>query len=267
VATPKKEMSHGTEGNEEIEQATEERQKNTACEKSSYCYTQSPWYTTGRILTHLDGGRESPNEREWFWDSQTRRLYVDSYAVILMAWTQWTLYFRGPVTNAEIFELLAVEAERARPPMTRAFRRAARRAHLWPEEATALIEQRRSLTELSGISPYIEKYIERWVEDPPPRTVTPRIRSGFLTMTEARAALATTVDRLSVSHFLPVSVPSVVLGARMYDVNRQPVGSGICPFDAVVSMGRRNTQLEPTWHWKQKLKALARLDQPERYPG
>jgi hypothetical protein len=32
-------------------------------------------------------------------------------------------------------------------------------------------------------------------------------------------------------------------------------------------MGRRNTQLGPTLHQKQKLKALARLDQPERYPG
>jgi hypothetical protein len=35
----------------------------------------------------------------------------------------------------------------------------------------------------------------------------------------------------------------------------------------VVSMGRRNTQLEPTLHSKQKLKSLAGLDQPERYPG
>jgi histidinol phosphatase-like PHP family hydrolase len=94
------------------------------------------------------------------------------------------------VTNAEIAELLAVEAETSRPPMTKAFRRAARRAHLWPEEATALIQQRRSLTELPGIGPFIEKYIVRWIEDPPPRTITPPIRSGFLTMTQAQAILA-----------------------------------------------------------------------------
>lgn len=93
------------------------------------------------------------------------------------------------MTNAEIAELLAVEAETSRPPMTKAFRRAARRAHLWPEEATAFVEQRRSLTELPGIGPYLEKYIVRWIEDPPPRTITPPIRSGFLTMTEAQAAL------------------------------------------------------------------------------
>ncbi len=40
-----------------------------------------------------------------------------------------------------------------------------------------------------------------------------------------------------------------------------------CPVTRVVSMGRRNTQLGLTLHQKQKLKALARLDQPERYPG
>ena len=30
-----------------------------------------------------------------------------------------------------------------------------------------------------------------------------------------------------------------------------------CPINAVVSMGRRNTKLEPTLHRKQKLKSLA----------
>jgi hypothetical protein len=70
------------------------------------------------------------------------------------------------VTNAEIAEWLAGEAKRARPLMTRAFRRAARRAHLWPEEAATLIEQRRSLPELPGSGPYIEKVIVRWVEGP-----------------------------------------------------------------------------------------------------
>ena len=39
------------------------------------------------------------------------------------------------------------------------------------------------------------------------------------------------------------------------------------PINAVVSMGQRNTQLEPTLYWEQKLESLARLDQPERYPG
>jgi len=32
-------------------------------------------------------------------------------------------------------------------------------------------------------------------------------------------------------------------------------------------MGRRNTQLDSPGIGKQRLKSLARLDQPERYPG
>jgi len=42
---------------------------------------------------------------------------------------------------------------------------------------------------------------------------------------------------------------------------------GTCPVTRVVSIGRRNTKLEPTLHRKQKLESVARLDQPERYPG
>jgi hypothetical protein len=37
------------------------------------------------------------------------------------------------VKNYEIAELLAGAAERTKPPLQRAFRRAARRAFLWPE--------------------------------------------------------------------------------------------------------------------------------------
>ena len=40
-----------------------------------------------------------------------------------------------------------------------------------------------------------------------------------------------------------------------------------CPVLEAVSIGRRNTQLEPTLHGKQKLKALAGLGHPKRYPG
>jgi hypothetical protein len=35
----------------------------------------------------------------------------------------------------------------------------------------------------------------------------------------------------------------------------------------VVSMGGRNTQLEPNLHKKQRLKPLARVDQPEHCPA
>jgi hypothetical protein len=40
------------------------------------------------------------------------------------------------LTNADIRELLATEADSASQPLQRAFRRAARKALLWPEEAS-----------------------------------------------------------------------------------------------------------------------------------
>lgn len=41
------------------------------------------------------------------------------------------------LTNADLAELLAREAEKASPPLSRAFRRASRHAFLWPEECCA----------------------------------------------------------------------------------------------------------------------------------
>jgi histidinol phosphatase-like PHP family hydrolase len=92
--------------------------------------------------------------------------------------------------NAQIAELLAREAEQATGTLQRAFRRAARRAFLWPEEATALLHQGRSLTEFSGIGPYLEKIIRRWMEDLPEVPAPPEIRANFLTLAKARAILA-----------------------------------------------------------------------------
>lgn len=64
------------------------------------------------------------------------------------------------LTNARLAELLAREAEKVKPPLTRTFRRAARRAFLWPEEAANLIHSGRSLTELQSVGPYLEKVIK-----------------------------------------------------------------------------------------------------------
>jgi hypothetical protein len=94
------------------------------------------------------------------------------------------------LSNSQIAELLAKEAETASSHLQRAFRRAARRAFLWPKEATEIVRQRRSLTDLSGVGPYLEQRIQRWIENPPPLAAPPEIRSGFLTITESRAALA-----------------------------------------------------------------------------
>jgi hypothetical protein len=94
-------------------------------------------------------------------------------------------------TNGQLAELLARQAEKASPSLTRAFRRASRRAFLWPEEAFSLQKFGRSLTELQGIGPYLEKLIRTWFDDAPCPASPPAIRAGFLTFTEAQALLAT----------------------------------------------------------------------------
>jgi histidinol phosphatase-like PHP family hydrolase len=94
------------------------------------------------------------------------------------------------LTNTQIAELLAVEADSAKWPAQKALRRASRHAFLWPVEAAALVEQGKSLTELQSVGPYIEKIVQRWIEKPPEVPKPPEIRRQFLTMTEAQAILA-----------------------------------------------------------------------------
>ena len=94
------------------------------------------------------------------------------------------------LTNASLAELLAREADKVKPPLTRAFRRASRRAFLWPEEAADLIRSGRSLTELQGIGPYMEKVVKTWLAGPPPDLDAPALRQNFLTFTEAHSILA-----------------------------------------------------------------------------
>ena len=97
---------------------------------------------------------------------------------------------RADLTNAEIAELLALEAESSRPPAQRALRRASRRAFLWDVEAVALLRSPRPVTELSGVGPYIGRLIREWIKSRPKTSQPPPIRSGFLTINEARVALA-----------------------------------------------------------------------------
>src|ERR1700732_3393498 len=92
--------------------------------------------------------------------------------------------------NASIAQLLAIEGDAAKPPLQKAFRRASRRAFLWPDKAAQLLRERRSLTELAGVGPYLEKIIRRWIENPPPVAAPPEIRRGFLTTAQAQKALA-----------------------------------------------------------------------------
>ncbi len=95
-----------------------------------------------------------------------------------------------PLTNAQIAELLALEAISAKMPAQKALRRASRRALFWEQEAAEIYRREQSLTQLTAVGPYIAGLISRWLSDPPLVPQTPEIRRGFLTLTEARATLA-----------------------------------------------------------------------------
>src|SRR5438094_8007171 len=98
--------------------------------------------------------------------------------------------FSDVLSNTDIAELLAKQADGEAGILSRAFRRAARSAFLWPENVTDLAAQNRSLTELRGIGPFIEKQIRRWLDNPPPlSTKTPAIRQDFISLAEANQLL------------------------------------------------------------------------------
>ena len=87
--------------------------------------------------------------------------------------------------------MLAQQAETETGILSRAFRRAARSAFLWPEEVSDLVVQSRSLTELRGIGPFIEKQVRQWIEESRRSKTVPAIRRDFLSLAEARRLLAT----------------------------------------------------------------------------
>src|SRR5438477_3408438 len=87
-----------------------------------------------------------------------------------------------PPNNAEIAELLSREASEASYILQRAYRRAARSAFLWKIEARDLVAEKRPLTELAHIGPFLQKQIRQWIrrrEHPPP---PPPLRKEFLTL-------------------------------------------------------------------------------------
>lgn len=99
------------------------------------------------------------------------------------------------LSNAQIAELLALAAQNARMPLQKALRRASRKAFIWEEEAWRLVHEERSLTELAAVGPSLNRIIRNWIEDPPLAGSPPEIRSGFLTLTEARSVLAKHVEQ------------------------------------------------------------------------
>jgi putative hydrolase len=95
------------------------------------------------------------------------------------------------LSNSDLAELLAREAERESGILSRAYRRAARSAFLWTEQAADLIAQDRPLTELRSIGPFIAKRVQRWIDKPSTaRIQIPPIRRDFIALADARVLLA-----------------------------------------------------------------------------
>jgi histidinol phosphatase-like PHP family hydrolase len=95
------------------------------------------------------------------------------------------------LSNTDVAELLARQAEQESGILSRAFRRAARSAFLWPEEVAQVAAQNRSLTELHSIGPFIEKQIQGWLDKPPQlNKKIPENRRNFISLAKARQLLA-----------------------------------------------------------------------------
>lgn len=95
------------------------------------------------------------------------------------------------LSNTDIAELLVRHAERESGILSRAFRRAARSAFLWPEEVAELAAHNRSLTELRAVGPFIERQIRRWLDKSRrANNKPPAIRKDFISLAEARQLLA-----------------------------------------------------------------------------
>src|SRR5438105_5730421 len=94
------------------------------------------------------------------------------------------------LTNVAIAELLALAAEKARMPLQKALRRASRKAFLWDKETTDLLDEDRSLTELPGVGPHLDRIIRDWIANPPSVAEAPEIRKGFLSLPQALDVLA-----------------------------------------------------------------------------
>ena len=100
--------------------------------------------------------------------------------------------------NRDLAELLSREAKEHSEHRQRAVRRAARAAlWRWTEEAADVHAQGRSLTELALVGPWLATIIRGWLEDPPPVPEPSSLRTGFLTLADARETIARHGDWMS----------------------------------------------------------------------
>jgi histidinol phosphatase-like PHP family hydrolase len=98
------------------------------------------------------------------------------------------------LSNADLAELLARKAEEEEGIRQRAYKRAARSAFLWPEQAVDLFTEGRSLLELKSVGPFIARQLRTWLNKPPQKIDPPPLRQDFLTLADSRALLAANPD-------------------------------------------------------------------------
>src|SRR5438552_2751051 len=60
---------------------------------------------------------------------------------------------------------------------------------MWPEEAAAIQESGRSLTELRSVGPFTAHFISAWLREAPDPPVPPPLRDGFITYAYARSVV------------------------------------------------------------------------------
>ncbi len=94
------------------------------------------------------------------------------------------------LSNGDLSVLLARQAGEERDHRRRALERASRAAMFWPEEAGAVLEAGRPLTELPAVGPWVAERITGLLEDPPSEADPDELRRDFLTVARAREALA-----------------------------------------------------------------------------
>jgi putative hydrolase len=93
------------------------------------------------------------------------------------------------LSNGVLADLLWLAGEEETDHRRRALRRASGAARFWTEEAAALAETGRSLTELPAVGPWIAATIHAWLDQPPPIPEPDETRRGFLTLAEVRRVL------------------------------------------------------------------------------
>jgi histidinol phosphatase-like PHP family hydrolase len=99
------------------------------------------------------------------------------------------------LSNQDLAELLSREAKSHSDHRRRALERAARAAlWRWTAQAAELHAAGRPLAELELVGPWIATMIGRWLADPPALDDRSPLRTGFLTLADARATLGAHPD-------------------------------------------------------------------------